>query len=285
VHGRYGELVELLGRLGYKEHETRGPDGEPLVAFVHPEGRKAVFVGDLVDRGPRSIDTVLAVRAMVLAGTGFCVPGNHDVRLVRKLRGRDVKLAHGLELTMAELEALSPEERTEVERKVAGFLDGLVAHLVLDGGRLVVAHAGMRQEMQGRASSAVRAFALWEPWSAKAQDLLRLQYAPVGAAARAGLAAAVATLEAASEHGIDTVGLLEAHRRRAELASRYTAAYRRYCWPVEGVGDLRRAVPFDCQRGPRPHRPAARLAHGPGGRARRRLPGFRQGPGGADGYP
>src|SRR5205823_13080729 len=86
------------------------------------------------------------------------------------------------------------------------------------------------------------------PWSAKAQDLLRRQYAPVGAAARAGHAAAVAALEAASSLGLDIGELLEAHRRRADLASRYTAAYRRYCWPVEGVGDLRLA-PFHVMGG------------------------------------
>jgi protein phosphatase len=160
VHGCCDELVELLSRLGYREQEHRGSD-EPLVAWTHPEGRTAVFVGDLVNRGPRSIDTVLLARAMTLAGTGLCVPGNHDAKLVRKLKGGDVKLAHGLELTMAEFDALAPERRPGIEKHVGSFLDGLVTHLVLDGGRLVVAHAGLPQDMQGRASAAVRAFALY----------------------------------------------------------------------------------------------------------------------------
>ncbi len=162
VHGCCDELEVLLTQLGYvaAENAVDHPVWGRRV-FSHPAGRKAVFVGDLVDRGPRVLEVVHLVRNMVAAGTGICVPGNHDVKLVRKLRGRDVKLTHGLAQTMAEFDALPAGLRPAVEREVADFLDSLVSHFVLDGGKLVVAHAGMKAEMQGRASGAVREFALY----------------------------------------------------------------------------------------------------------------------------
>ena len=149
VHGCCDELEELLDKLGYAR-----TDGH---AWIHPAGRKVIFVGDLIDRGPRVADTLATVMAMSAAGSALAVPGNHDVKLVRKLDGRDVRIAHGLAQTLAELEARPPEFRTAVRE----FLDGLVSHYVLDGGRLVVAHAGMKEEMQGRGSGKVREFALY----------------------------------------------------------------------------------------------------------------------------
>ena len=91
------------------------------------------------------------------AGQAFCVPGNHDVKLVKALRGRDVKLTHGLADSMRQLEKESPEFRQEM----AKFLDGLISHYVFDDGKLVVAHAGLKESMQGRGSGAVREFALF----------------------------------------------------------------------------------------------------------------------------
>src|SRR5262249_35196661 len=122
-----------------------------------PEGRKAVFLGDLVDRGPKSVPVLKLVMSMVNAGTALCVPGNHDSKLMRKLRGRDVQMTHGLAGTMAELDA----ETTEFKKQVEDFIDSLISHYVLDGGKLVVAHAGMKANMAGRASGAVREFALY----------------------------------------------------------------------------------------------------------------------------
>src|SRR5215210_6759336 len=150
VHGCHKELVELLERLGYAVPEG-GDDARP------PEGRKAIFVGDLVDRGPDTPDALRLVMRMVRSGAALCVPGNHDVRLVRKLRGRNVSLTHGLAETVAQLE----EEPPEFVEEITGFLDRLVSHYVLDGGRLVVAHAGLKESMQGRASGRVRDFALF----------------------------------------------------------------------------------------------------------------------------
>ena len=152
VHGCADELEVLLDRLGYQR------DGD---AFAHPEGRRLVFLGDIVDRGPRILDACRIVRATVEAGHGLCVPGNHDVKLVRKLRGRNVTVSHGLERTLAEIEALPEDERAAPSRELVDFLDGLVSHFVLDDGKLVVSHAGVKQDYQGRASGRVREFALY----------------------------------------------------------------------------------------------------------------------------
>ena len=149
VHGCHDELLALLSKLGY---DTADP-----AAVAPPPGRKAVFLGDLVDRGPDSPGVLRLVMSMVAAGTALCVPGNHDVKLLRKLRGKDVQLTHGLAETVAQLAAQPPEFSKQVER----FIDALVGHYVLDDGKLVVAHAGLKQQYIGRASQRVREFALY----------------------------------------------------------------------------------------------------------------------------
>lgn len=156
VHGCFDELIALLGKLGYAVTDG-GPHRNPRFDVVPPDGRKAVFLGDLVDRGPRIPDVLRLAMGMVASGHGICVPGNHDVKLLKKLQGRDVKLTHGLAESVEQLEGESPAFRDEVVR----FLDGLVSHYLLDGGRLVVAHAGMKEELKGRSSGRVRDFALY----------------------------------------------------------------------------------------------------------------------------
>ncbi|MBH8575727.1 polynucleotide kinase-phosphatase [Nostocaceae cyanobacterium CENA369] len=167
VHGCCDELETLLQQLGYQkgrgaeEQESRGDELWDYPIYYHPEGRKAVFLGDLVDRGPRILDTVKLVRNMVSAGTALCVPGNHENKLLRKLRGKNVRVTHGLEQTLNEIEALPDAVREPFSKELEKFLDSLISHYLLDDGRLVVAHAGMKQEMQGRGSGAVREFALY----------------------------------------------------------------------------------------------------------------------------
>ncbi len=162
VHGCAAELEELLAKLGYGRIATAGHEpGWSNVGYVHPEGRKAVFVGDLVDRGPRVLDTLRIVRNMVTFGSALCVPGNHDMKLLKKLNGRDVQITHGLAESLAEIDALPDDVRPVFTKSLAEFLDGLVSHYVLDGGKLVVAHAGLKQEMHGRGSGKVRDFCLY----------------------------------------------------------------------------------------------------------------------------
>jgi protein phosphatase len=157
VHGCFDELVDLLTKLGYSvEAQSNGANSQSY-SVRPPEGRKAIFLGDLVDRGPKIPEVLRLVMGMVEAGTALCVPGNHDIKLMRKLRGKDVQITHGL---AESLEQLNPEP-PEFRATVLEFIDELVSHYVLDDGKLVVAHAGMKQEMQGRGSGKVRDFALY----------------------------------------------------------------------------------------------------------------------------
>src|SRR5207244_6347792 len=96
----------------------------------------------------------------------LCVPGNHDVKLLKKLQGRDVQLTHGLAETLEQL----GREPAEFVATVREFLDGLISHYVLDDGKLVVAHAGMKQELQGRASARIRDFALYGETTGKTDE-------------------------------------------------------------------------------------------------------------------
>ncbi|MGW4755581.1 polynucleotide kinase-phosphatase [Streptomyces chartreusis] len=144
IHGCASELEVLLGRLGYR-------DG------VHPDGRTAVFVGDLVDRGPDSPGVLRRVMSMVKSGNALCVPGNHENKYGRYLKGRNVQHTHGLAETIEQMETESEEFRAEVRE----FIDGLVSHYVLDGGKLVVCHAGLPEKYHGRTSGRVRSHALY----------------------------------------------------------------------------------------------------------------------------
>ena len=157
VHGCYDELAILLERLGYQLKTRADADGETGYSATHPEGRKAVFVGDLVDRGPGVAKVLKLVMDMVSEGSALCVAGNHESKLVRKLQGRNVQVSHGLAESLVQLELESPA----FQQRVARFLDGLISHYVLDDGGLVVAHAGMKTEYQGRASARVRDFCLY----------------------------------------------------------------------------------------------------------------------------
>jgi len=148
VHGCADELEALLDALGY----ARDAAG----VYRHPT-RRLAFVGDLVDRGPRVPDVLRVAMDAADAGAAFCVPGNHDAKLVKKLHGRPVQVTHGLAESLEQL----AHEPAAFAARVAAFLDGLPSHLVLDGGRLVIAHAGMKASLVGRDSPRVRDFALY----------------------------------------------------------------------------------------------------------------------------
>lgn len=155
VHGCLDELILLLGHLGY--NVKRRTDGKGWYQVAAPEGRQAIFVGDLVDRGPDSPGVLKLVMDMVRNGVALCVPGNHDDKFKRHLMGRKVKVAHGLEKTLEQMEEEDEEFHDEVKR----FLQKLPDHLVLDGGALTVAHAGLKESMQGRQSGEVKSFCLY----------------------------------------------------------------------------------------------------------------------------
>ena len=157
VHGCFDELLTLLERLGYEVETRTDADGAEGFTVSHPEGRKAVFVGDLVDRGPGVVKALKLVMSMVADGSALCVAGNHESKLARKLQGRNVQVTHGLAESLAQLDMESEAFR----QQALAFLDGLISHYVLDDGDLVVAHAGIKSEYQGRASARVRDFCLY----------------------------------------------------------------------------------------------------------------------------
>jgi protein phosphatase len=166
IHGCFAETVELLEKLGYDIAVNTADDGNARYEVTPPEGRKAVFLGDLTDRGPDAPGVLRLVMDMTAAGVALCLPGNHDDKLLRKLKGRNVKIAHGLDLTLQQLE----REPDGFADRVISFLDGLRSHYVFDDGKLVVAHAGLLEEYQGRSSRTVRDFALYGEVTGETDD-------------------------------------------------------------------------------------------------------------------
>lgn len=156
IHGCADELEELLTKLGYSM-DAFDNEGERDYRVFAKSGRRAIFVGDLVDRGPRTPDVLRLVMAMVDAGEALCIPGNHDAKFLRWLHGRNVKMTHGLEQSAGQMAETSPA----FKKRAKAFLDKLVSHLWLDNGKLVVAHAGIKEAMIGRSSAAVREFCLY----------------------------------------------------------------------------------------------------------------------------
>ncbi|WP_245808124.1 metallophosphoesterase [Deinococcus hopiensis] len=149
VHGCHQEVLDLLGGLDYRLN----PDGQ----LLPPPGRTAVFLGDLTDRGPDAVGVLRLVMGMVEAGRALCVLGNHDEKLRRRLEGRRVSTDNGLGETLEQLWA----EPGAFRRRVRLFLDARPAHLLLAGGRLVAAHAGLRADLQGRRTREAWAFAVY----------------------------------------------------------------------------------------------------------------------------
>ena len=156
VHGCADELEALLSMLGY-DVAWEGADQNRRCVTRAPAGRRAVFVGDYVDRGPQSLDTLRIVMTMIGSGQALGVLGNHDARLARWLDGRNVQLTHGLALTAEQVQGVPAALRQELK----AFLDNLPLHIWLDDGQLAVAHAGIRRDMLGYSTAATRAFCLY----------------------------------------------------------------------------------------------------------------------------
>lgn len=150
-------MQELLLKLGYTVNRIDENENNFGFIVTAPDNRKAVFVGDLVDREPDSPGILRLVMSMVNLGVAYCVPGNHDLKLQKYLSGKKVQLTHGLDLTVQQLESATTYFKINVEI----FLYSLVSHYVFDNGKLVVAHAGVKEDMQGRVSGAVRSFCMF----------------------------------------------------------------------------------------------------------------------------
>ncbi len=151
IHGCFDELHLLLVQLGYSISKKGS------YQISHPDNRKLVFVGDLVDRGPRSPDVLKLVMDTVTSRVGFCVVGNHDDKLKKQLMGRNVVIAHGLKETLEQME----KESDEFKDDVIHFIESLPCHIIFDEGRLAVAHAGIKEEYIGQDSLRVRSFCMY----------------------------------------------------------------------------------------------------------------------------
>ncbi len=144
VHGCASELRTLLTELGWQIEY----DGDTAVGAAHPEGRQAVFVGDLVDRGPDTPGVLGLVMGMVESGNAAVRVRQPRGQAVRALKGSKVTVSHGLAESLAQLEG----EPEEFRKQALDFMDGLISHYVLDDGKLVVAHAGLKEAYHGRSS-------------------------------------------------------------------------------------------------------------------------------------
>jgi len=141
--------VLLLEKLGYL------PD--PVKGYFHPDGRKFIQLGDIVDRGNKPVETLTLLMKMVKSGSALAILGNHDAKAWRYLKGNKVTLNHGLAETIKQIETQPPEFREEVR----DFLATLPYELILDENRLSISHAGLPEHLQGVNSQKARTHALY----------------------------------------------------------------------------------------------------------------------------
>jgi len=152
VHGCFEETQTLLKKLGYEITKT-----EDRYAVRHPQGRKLIFVGDLVDRGPKTPEVIRFVKQAIEDGQAFSVLGNHDDKLKRALMGRKVKIAHGLQESLDQLDQSGEAFKEEAK----DFLGTLISHYVFDHGKLAVAHAGLKEKYIGRGAPRIKQFCMY----------------------------------------------------------------------------------------------------------------------------
>lgn len=155
IHGCFNELYDLLTKLGY--NIKKDSDAKYGFKVTPPKGRRLVFLGDINDRGPNTLECFKLVMTCVNENIAYCIPGNHEIKLLRKLNGRNVTINHGLESTLNQLE----NESETFINELKDFIDNLRSHYVFDDGKLVVAHAGLPKQYHGRTSGRVRSFSIF----------------------------------------------------------------------------------------------------------------------------
>lgn len=160
IHGCFAELMLLVETLGYHvEERLRG--GRPSYFITHPNGRKLVFVGDIVDRGPENVRSMIFVMDAVSQGH-YAVRGNHDARLLRWLDNQDdFSNVFGFCVTKEQFECAYREYGARFFGDVARHIRSLPSYLWLDGGRLVVSHAGIQEDMIGGSGDYVDDFCVY----------------------------------------------------------------------------------------------------------------------------
>ncbi|WP_462408998.1 bis(5'-nucleosyl)-tetraphosphatase PrpE [Neobacillus sp. Marseille-QA0830] len=153
IHGCFHEVTELTQKLGY-----RWEDKVP----VHPDNRVLGFVGDLTDRGPESLKVIeLVWNLAIKRNQAYYTPGNHCNKLYRYFLGNKVQVSHGLETTVAEYETLYSEDKQSIRTKYMELYENAPLYHVLDDQKLIIAHAGIRQDYIGRMDAKVKTFVLY----------------------------------------------------------------------------------------------------------------------------
>lgn len=173
VHNCADELYELLEILGHDPHHV-----QPSA----PNGRTLVFVGDLVDRGPNAPAVLRLALDLVETERAIWIKGNHDDKFIRYLCGNPVQIIRGLEKTVEQLQDLPEDEATSIRERVLALnrTRQIYPYVVLDEGRLVVSHAGIREDMIGRLTPEIEAFCKYgdvDKKALKAGKLIRRDWA------------------------------------------------------------------------------------------------------------
>jgi protein phosphatase len=153
IHGCFDELLQLIDKLGY----TKVND-----IPIHPEGRQLAFVGDAMDRGPDSVKTLNFMFRLQDARKLIYSPGNHCNKFYRYAKGNSIQLKHGIETTVAELEKLSSDKRHFFLKRYVEFYETLPLYQVLDNKKLIIAHAGIRENLLDSTNrKKIRSFVLY----------------------------------------------------------------------------------------------------------------------------
>ncbi|MGP7817248.1 bis(5'-nucleosyl)-tetraphosphatase PrpE [Niallia sp. 01092] len=152
IHGCYEEFKKLTKLLGYTWE-----NGFPL----HSDDRKLAFVGDLTDRGPYSLKVIEVLWNLMKKDQLFYVPGNHCNKLYRYFLGRNVQIRHGLETTVAEIQELTPSEQMKIKEMFIELYENAPLYHLLDNKKLIIAHAGIREDYIGEYSNKVKTFVLY----------------------------------------------------------------------------------------------------------------------------
>ncbi|GAL82895.1 metallophosphoesterase [Sporocytophaga myxococcoides] len=166
IHGCYEELNALLDKLGYVTTDAI-KNSTLQKKYFHPDKRKLVFLGDMVDRGPASDKVMELILELNDQNIAYAVLGNHDEKFLRYLKGNPVRVNSGLERTIRQFERKSEAFKNNVIR----FLKVLPSHYVLDDGRIIAVHAGIREDMQGKDKREIKDYCVFgEPGETKKDD-------------------------------------------------------------------------------------------------------------------
>ncbi|GEN88050.1 bis(5'-nucleosyl)-tetraphosphatase PrpE [Oceanobacillus sp. FSL W8-0428] len=165
VHGCLDELLELLETLEYRQENS---------SYAHPGGNKLVFVGDLTDRGPNSTAVIQLVYQLVREQEiAYYVPGNHCNKLYRYFSGNQVQEKHGLETTVAEWKSLNEAQKKNIQEKFMTLYENAPLYLYFENLKLVVAHAGIKENLIGQMNSRTKTFVLYGDITGKTDHLGR----------------------------------------------------------------------------------------------------------------